>query len=66
MENIIIENKNTEAQKRAMKKYIEKVKGSEAYINSRKTTNQKYYQKRKEYYEKYKELLKTGLLQEVN
>ena len=58
MENIIIENKKTEAQKRAMKKYIEKVKGSEAYINSRKNTNQKYYQKRKEYYEKYKEMLK--------
>ena len=69
MENNTMENntkvhKSSEAHIRASKKYVEKVKGTEAYILSRKNTNQKYYQKRKEYYEKYREMLQNGLIKD--
>ena len=69
MENNTTENntkvhKSSEAHIRASKKYIEKNKGTEAYILSRKNINRKHYQKRKEYYEKYKEMLQNGLIKD--
>ena len=57
-------HKSSEAHIRASKKYIEKNKGTEAYILSRKNINRKHYLKRKEYYEKYKEMLQNGLIKD--
>ena len=64
MENNAKVHKSSEAHIRACKKYTEKNKGTEAYILSRKNINRKHYQKRKEYYEKYKEMLQNGLIKD--
>ena len=71
MENNTMENntkvhKSSEAHIRASKQYVEKVKGTETYILSRNNTNQNYYQKRKEYYKNYREMLQNGLIKDPN
>ena len=56
--------KTRESVRRAIKNYTQR--RSEAYIESKKQSNKKYYEKQKEYIAKYKELLNSGVLQKID
>ncbi len=63
-ENNIKKFKTSQAQLDAVKKY--RAKRTEKFLEHVKKSNKKYYEKRKEMSDKYKELQDSGIIEKLN